>query len=250
MYDIAFISFDEINADSNYMKLLLTSANLSSNVFRIDGVEGIHQAHIAAAQEAKTNMFYVVDADAQILTNFKFNIKLDPSEEDIVHVWRSRNPINGLEYGYGGVKLLPTKLTLNMDLSNPDMTTNISSRFKIMPTVSNITQFNTTPLNTWRSAFRECAKLASRIIPGQQDIETAYRLRVWTHIGGDKKYGEYSKGGASAGEWFGKTYKDDINMLAKINDFKWLEEEFYQHTKTFPPETFKGDWSLEEISQQ
>ena len=31
------------------------------------------------------------------------------------HVWRSKNPVNELVYGYGGVKLLPTKLTLDMD---------------------------------------------------------------------------------------------------------------------------------------
>ena len=30
--------------------------------------------------------------------------------------------------------------------------------------VSNITAFNTDPFNTWRSAFRECTKLASAII--------------------------------------------------------------------------------------
>jgi hypothetical protein len=101
-------------------------------------------------------------------------------------------------------------------------------------------------LSTWRSAFRECAKLASRTIAGQLDDETAHRLKVWTHIGGDRIYGEYAKGGASAGEWFGKTYKDDKKMLSKINDYAWLESEFNGHTKMFPPETFKGDWPLEE----
>jgi hypothetical protein len=115
-----------------------------------------------------------------------------------------------------------------------------------MTTVSNITAFNTDPLSTWRSAFRECAKLASRTIAGQLDDETAHRLKVWTHIGGDRTYGEYAKGGASAGEWFGKTYKDDNTMLAKINDYAWLESEFNGHIKMFPPETFKGDWPLEE----
>ena len=88
--------------------------------------------------------------------------------------------------------------------------------------------------------------MASRTIAGQLDEETAYRLKVWTHIGGDRPFGEYAKGGASAGEWFGKTYKDDKTMLAKINDYAWLESEFNGHIKMFPPETFKGDWSLEE----
>ena len=246
MYDIVFISFNEPNANQVYFNLLKHIVKLDNSVYRIHGVTGIHQAHIAAAKIVSTNMFWVVDADADLLPNFKFIINLDPSEEDIVHVWRSINPINNLEYGYGGVKLLPRELTLAMDLSNPDMTTSISTRFKAMTTVSNITAFNTDPLSTWRSAFRECAKLASRTIAGQLDDETAHRLKVWTHIGGDRTYGEYAKGGASAGEWFGKTYKDDTAMLAKINDYAWLESEFNGHVKMFPPETFKGDWSLEE----
>lgn len=246
MYDIVFISFNEPTADRGYLDLLKNTVELENCVHRIHGVAGIHQAHIEAAKVAKTNMFWVVDADARILPNFKFNINLDASEEDIVHVWRSINPINDLEYGYGGVKLLPRELTLAMDISKPDMTTSISSRFKAMTTVSNVTAFNIDPLSTWRSAFRECAKLASRTITGQVDDETAHRLKVWMHIGGDRLYGEYAKGGASAGEWFGKTYKDDNSMLGKINDYAWLESEFNGHIKMFPPEIFKGDWSLGE----
>lgn len=245
-YDIVFISFNEPTADRGYLDLLKNIVELDNCVYRIHGVHGIHQAHIEAAKVAKTKMFWVVDADARILPSFKFNITLDPSEEDIVHVWRSINPINNLEYGYGGVKLLPRELTLSMDVSKPDMTTSISTRFKAMSTISNVTAFNVDPLSTWRSAFRECAKLASRTIAGQLDNETAHRLKVWTHIGGDNLFGEYAKGGASAGEWFGTTYKDDTVMLAKINDYAWLESEFNGHIKMFPPETFKGDWSLEE----
>jgi hypothetical protein len=250
MYDIVFISFNEPDADSRYFKLLKKALKLTNGIHRVHGVNGIHQAHIAAAKLVRTKMFWVVDADADVLPNFKFNIQLDSSEEDIVHVWRSINPINGLEYGYGGVKLLPTELTLSMDMTNPDMTTSISPRFKAMDVISNITAFNVDPLSTWRSAFRECAKLASRSINGQEDAETEYRLKVWTHTGGDKLFGEYAKGGASAGEWFGKTYKDNKEMLAKINDYTWLEYEFNGHVKMFPPETFKGDWPLEEKSQQ
>jgi hypothetical protein len=250
MYDIAFISYKEKNANNNFLKLLSHILPKNNRIFRIENVEGIHLAHIEAAKQVNTPMFYVVDADAKLLPNFKFDITLDPSEEDIVHVWRSINPINYLEYGYGGVKLLPRNLTLNMDTTNPDMTTSISSRFKAMEEVSNITAFNTDPLSTWRSAFRECAKLASRTILGQLDNETAHRLNVWTHIGGDKPFGEYAKGGASAGEWFGKTYKDNKEMLAKINDYEWLASEFYGHIEMFPPATFKGDWPLEEKSQQ
>jgi len=237
MYDIAFISYNELDAITNYLKLVLSFPH--NRVIRIDGVKGIHQAHLAAAKQATTNMFYVVDADADILPEFKFDIRLDPSEEDIVHVWTSRNPINQLEYGYGGVKLLPRQLTLDMDTSKTDMTTSISSRFKSMKEVSNITKFNTDPLSTWRSSFRECVKLSSRIIDGQIDTETSERLHTWQYNQSSKPFAEYSRGGASAGAWYGSTYKNDPEALYKINDYDWLEGQFHYHIEAYPPETFK-----------
>jgi len=246
MYDIAFISYNEPLATSKYIDLLTQFPY--RKVIRINDVKGIREAHIEAAKQVTTAMFYVVDADAKILPSFKFDLKLLPQEEDIVHVWRSVNPVNGLEYGYGAVKLLPTQLTLTMDFSNPDMTTSISKRFKIMPEVSNITQFNTDPLSTWRSAFRECVKLSSKLIEGQVNSETEKRLDAWLYAGGDEPFGEYSKGGASAGKWYGTTHKDDPEALAKINDYSWLEQEFEQHIKLFDPLFFKT-WTKEKEAQ-
>jgi hypothetical protein len=238
MYDIAFISFNEAEANTRYFELA-TTITTTNRLFRVHGVKGIHQAHIEAAKQAKTNMFYVVDADAKILPTFKFNLILTPEEEDIVHVWRSRNPMNELEYGYGGVKLLPRQLTTHMDTSNTDMTTSISKRFKAMPEVSNITAFNTDALSTWRSAFRECAKLASGIIPGQVSQETQERLNIWRYNSNHRPFAEYARGGASAGEWYGRTYQDDPELLSKINDYDWLEGQYYYHIETYPPSTFK-----------
>ena len=238
-YDIVFISFYESYADQHFRKLKMHPSIFSNRVLRVEGVKGIHAAHIEAARIANTDMVWIVDADAEILPSFNFEFTLTPEELDIVHVWRSKNPINDLEYGYGGVKLLPRLLTLNMDTSKPDMTTSISSRFKVMDEVSNITAFNTDPLNTWRSAFRECAKLSSRIIPGQVNDETENRLQAWLTTGYNHLYGDYARAGASAGEWFGKTYRTDPAMLSKINDYDWLSLEFEQHSKLFPVETFR-----------
>ena len=238
-YDVVFISFNEEYADDNYQRLVAHASVMQNNVLRVSGIKGIHQAHIAAANLATTNMFYVVDADAIISENFKFNLLLSEKETDIVHVWRSQNPINGLEYGNGGVKLLPRELTLNLDVNSTDMTTSISSKFKVMPAISNITKFNTSPFNTWRSAFRECAKLSSGVIHGDELTESQLRLNTWLYQGGDSEFGEYAKGGASAGQWYGTTYKDDPKALAKINDYEWLEIQFNEHVAMFPPETFK-----------
>ena len=219
MYDAVFISYNEPDADERYKRLLERYPNTK----RIHGVKGIHQAHIAAAKKCSTKMFWVIDGDADLLPEFSLDHKVNEYDLDCVHVWRSRNPINNLIYGYGGVKLLPRRLTMNVDISSTDMTTSISDRFKAMPFVSNITSFNTDEFSTWKSAFRECVKLASKTIDRQEEGETNERLKTWTTVGHDRQYGEYCLAGATAGMEFGLSRRSDLRL---INDFEWLKEKF------------------------
>lgn len=222
MYDIVFISYNEPNADKNYEAL----TQRFSAVKRVHGVKGIHQAHIAAAKKCFTKMFWIVDGDAQIVDDFNFDYEVGSWNLDTVHVWRSINPINDLVYGYGGVKLFPRRLTINMDLSKPDMTTSITDKFKPIQEVANITAFNTDPFNTWKSAFRECCKLSSKIIDRQKNEETEHRLHIWQTVGEDRPYGEWAIKGAKLGADYGTASRGNLEALKKINDFEWLEEQF------------------------
>lgn len=210
MYDIVFISYNEPNAEENYAKLIARFPKAK----RIDGIKGIHQAHIAAAKKCLTRMFWVVDGDAEIVDSFDFNYNVR-DENDTVHVWRSVNPVNGLEYGYGGVKLLPRLLTLKLDINNVDMTMSISDKFKVHDTVSNITRFNTDPFNSWKSAFRECCKLATI-----GDAEALIRLNRWCVVGSDLD----AIAGAIAGKKYGQENASNKEALLKINDFTWLQD--------------------------
>lgn len=221
-YDVVFISYDEPNADENYEML----KQKVPNARRIHGVKGIHNAHIEAAKLCSSKMFWIVDGDAVIVDSFNFDYQVPVWEQETVHVWRSKNPINDLVYGYGGIKLFPTELTINMDVSKPDMTTSISSKFKTVNVISNITAFNTDPFNTWKSAFRECCKLSSKIIDRQQDVETNNRLKIWTTVGKDRQYGNYAVSGAKAGSVYGLKNKSNLTALYKINDYDWLKEQF------------------------
>ena len=230
-YDIVFISNGETNADDNF-KLL---QQRYPHVKRVDRVKGIHQAHIAAANLCETEMFWVVDGDAEILETFNFDYQIaryDVDGRSTVYVWRSYNPVNSLVYGYGGVKLLPTELTKNMDVTSADMTTSISKNFKAIPEMSNKTAFNTDPFSAWRSGFRECVKLASRAIDRQNEEETEFRLDAWCSKGKDKPFGEYAILGATLGREYGKQNKDNKEALKKINDFNWLQEQF---KLSYPP---------------
>lgn len=227
MYDIVFISYKELNSEENFEKL----KSRFPLVKRVKDIKGIHRAHLAAAKKSFTKMFWVVDGDAQILDSFNFDYEVPEWDLETVHVWRSRNPINDLEYGYGGVKLLPRNLTLKMDLSKSDMTTSISPLFKPMPEISNVTAFNTDPFSTWRSAFRECCKLASKSIARQNDDETSERLSRWcSDYGRDRPFGDYAIQGARAGRIYGIDNGNNPDSLRLINDFDWLYDRFSKNT--------------------
>lgn len=229
-FDVVFISYFEKTAEANFQDLI-KHLQPNQKLYRVNGVKGIHQAHQCAAELVSSDMFWVIDADADISDNFSFNYqiaKFDSNAKRTVYVWRSINPINDLEYGYGGVKLFPTALTLNMDMSKPDMTTSISLSFKAVEEVSNISKFNTDPFTTWRSAFRECVKLASKTIQGQQDLETEERLDIWCTVGADREFGEYAISGAKAGRKYGQDNAGNIPALSLINDYDWLKSQFEQ----------------------
>jgi len=217
MYDIVFISYNEPDAEENFASL----KERFPRAKRVDGVKGIHQAHIAAAKKCFTRMFWVVDGDAVILNDFNFDYKVPDDELDVVHVWRSINPINNLSYGYGGVKLLPKQMTINMDTNTTDMTMSISSKFKAMDTVSNITAFNTDEFSTWRSAFRECCKLA--VINNEESLA---RLYFWCKLNQHAQFGGYAYMGAISGKMYGEKNASNPEALSKINDFTWLQDQW------------------------
>jgi hypothetical protein len=123
--------------------------------------------------------------------------------------------------------LLPTDLTLKLDTKTVDMTTSISDKFKLVEFVSNITAFNTDAYSTWKSAFRECVKLASKSIDRQVDEETKHRLDTWCTQGDDKMFGEFAIAGALAGKVFAETHPTETH---KINDFDWLYQQFQLQT--------------------
>ena len=222
MFDIAFISYDEKEADSHWdiLKKKYPYAK------RTHGVKGIHQAHIEAAKKAFTPMVWIIDADAVLLDNFNLRYMPAKRDQNAVHVWRSQNPINDLEYGYGGVKLFPRYATVNMDISKPDMTTSISDAFILMNEISNITAFNVSEFATWKSAFRECTKLASKVIDRQKNEETENRLHIWQTVGQDRPYGEYAIRGALEGTAYGRENQNNVEALKKINNFGWLREQY------------------------
>ena len=222
-YDIVFISNNEPHAEENFLRLQKIVKH-KNKIHRVQNVRGIYQAHQAAAKIAKSKMFFVVDADAWIVDTFEFNI--NPTNVSKTYIFCSINPLNNLCYGYGGVKLFPKNVfEHNLD-SYVDMTTSLAE-VKVLPIISCITKFNTTEFDTWRSAFRECVKLSSKIITEQQDDETVQRLETWISTA-TGAYADFCIKGAIAGKEFGETNKNNPESLSLINDYDYLAQMFRQ----------------------
>lgn len=219
-YSIAFISYKDDDAERKYKKLC-NHVGSTMDVTWIKDVEGIFAAHQEAANQISSDMFWVVDSDAIVEDDFNFSYIPDVYDKEVVHVWASKNPVNNLEYGYGGVKLFPTQIVRDATSWGLDFTTGLSTRFKAIPEISCVTAFNTSELETWRSAFRECVKLAV-----SKDPDAPGRLSAWLSPSEDAAFSEYAKLGAKQGKEFGIQYKHDINQLNNINNFNWLTEKF------------------------
>jgi hypothetical protein len=221
MIDVFFISFGESNADTNFAQVL----SMAPHAKRVDGVVGIHKAHRVCAESASSAQFFVVDADNFVFDSFSFSNE-GTDREDSVYVWRCRNAVNGLVYGYGAIKLFPTVLARALPLNTVDMTTSVSPNYRIVDDCVSETRFNTSPFETWKSAFRECVKLSSKVIDRQKDAETLHRLDVWTTFTNDVDHAQWCLRGAQAGRAYGERYRGDYERLALINDFEKLKDMF------------------------
>jgi hypothetical protein len=219
MHDVFFISYDEPNAEDNWRKL----RSRFPVAKRVHGIKGIKNAHMACAKKSLTRMFWTIDGDTVVDDNWDPRYTPPVWDQQYLHVWFSRNPINGLTYGYGAIKLWPKNVVLEHNRSWIDFTSSVGG-IKIVENVISTTAFNTSPYNTWKSAFRECVKLSENVKKDPNDVESQYRLSQWLTVSNDSEpYASWCIIGANDGvKWFQENF-DNIHF---INDFDWLHELF------------------------
>jgi len=218
--DVIFISYKEPNADENWNRVLEKAPWAK----RVHGVEGIFNAHKAAAKLAKSDMFFVVDGDAWLVDDWQFDFQPGIFDRDCAYVWCSQNPVNDLTYHNGGVKLFSRSILMKTKKwTTLDMFTGIMPKIKTEDKISCITTFNVDEFSTWRSAFRECVKL---YMTNQMS-----RMSDWLNSDVEKPFGEFAVLGAWSGSQYAKENKDNQTALLKINDYQWLKKTFKAMTK-------------------
>lgn len=218
MLDIIFISYNEPNADANYARL----KERFPHAKRVNGVEGIANAHYAAAKLAWTAFFYVVDADLEISDDFEFDYMPPLHDANYVHIWHACNPVTGYDYGYGGIKIFHQS-HFTEKKSYLDFSTTLSKGVKIFPTICGTTRFNSDPLSSFRSAYRESIKLYRTMHDltksENERNEAQERLHGWLNPL-KAPFANYVKSGAEAG------IANATGDVSIINDYEQMKQIF------------------------
>lgn len=222
-YDIFFLSYNEPNAKQNLDKL----RKVWPTTHHVFGIKGIDNAHKQCADMSRTPYFFVVDAETEMI-DYKLFTYQRPNRfgPPATYIWQAKNPVNDLEYGWGGVKLFFAEAVQAYDqIDWLDFSSSLDSYFIPIPYTPSITHFNVSPASAWKAAFRESSKLAWSLKTAPDNGIMQHRLNTWCSVGADRLYGDMTMQGAIAGKEFANKVFT-VQELRKINDFLWLDDRY------------------------
>jgi hypothetical protein len=224
--DFVFLSYDEPNADAHWQDLLA----IAPHARRVHGVKGMASAFRRAAELAETESFFTVDADTRLDPVFvEHAIDDDKINAGRVISWPSRNVVNGLIYGHGGVKCWTRRLLREdrtRDADHIDYTLRLGYIFE--PRTFSTCHPNPTPLHAFRAGFREGAKLSlvqGRPVGAARFFEAVartnqQRLQIWCSLGSDAEHGLWCIYGARMGCVMTLLEQPDLTLLADFDRFR------------------------------
>ncbi|MFQ6144376.1 hypothetical protein ACLMNJ_15025 [Streptomyces seoulensis] len=231
-FDAVFLSYDEPMADSLYARLQRT---LGGTVKRLHGVHGMRRAYRLCAEVVDREQFFLADGDFAIDNGFDTS-SVEPLEEGVsMRVWQAINPVNGLSYGYGGLKLLRRSALREMGTA-VDVLAALPGRIEFARQRAGVTRFNQSPFHAWRAGFRECAMLARGSEYGMADNDAHHRVEAWTtsHEG---EFASYAAAGAREGVVFAREAVRDVKRFDHLNNPAWLRGRF---TTAYADQTVSG----------
>jgi hypothetical protein len=222
-FDIFMVTFGEPNAAENWARL----RSIAPQAKRIENIRGLFAGYRACAAAARTPNFFAVDADNWIFDDFRFDVAFVPAADEIA-LWYAQNPVNGLRYAHGAIKLFPTALLLNAKVSSYIDFSTTATRNRYTEICASEHRFNADPYSTWAGAYRECVKLAIGTKLGDARGRTLarYRLAAWCTRGEAAPFGGWCLRGAREGRAYGLEHARDPAALVRINDYDWLRAEF------------------------
>lgn len=239
--DCVFISYDEPNAEKNYVDL----CNKAPWTERVHGVKGSDECHKAAANLAQTEWFITVDADNIIDQKF-FELSIEVPNGAQAFSWPGVNVINGLRYGNGSLKVWRKDFVLEMksheaaDKNKNQVDFCFEDAYRPMVDSYSMTYPNSSPYHAWRAGFREGVKMS--LVDGVRPDEpmlaklhwhNQHRLQVWASVGSHVDYGLWAILGARHGCYM--TNCTDWNYV-DVRDFDKLAK-IFEEVRDADPET-------------
>jgi hypothetical protein len=221
LFDAVLLSYDEPMANSLHARLQRT---LGGTVKRLHGVHGMRRAYRLCAEVVDREQFFLADGDFAIDNGFDAT-GVEPLEEGVsMRVWQAVNPVNGLSYGYGGLKLIRRSALREMGEA-VDVLAALPGRIEFASHIAGITRFNQSPFHAWKAGFRECAMLARGSEYGMADGDARKRIEAWTdsHEG---EFAGYAAAGAREGVAFAHEAIGGAKRFDHLNDPEWLRERF------------------------
>ena len=160
------------------------------------------------ARQSDTEYFWTVFAKSTINKDFNFDYHPNCMERPHHYIFKCYNPLIDYAYGHMGIILYHKKTVLDAETWGPDFT--CSFPVKLIDEISNTANYFQTPFLTYRTAFRECVKLASNCIQGSKPDQNAVILSKWLH---------------SKDEWTRRGSNDAVDHVKKNGDlmkvFDW-----------------------------
>ncbi|WAL73186.1 hypothetical protein OU787_17725 [Kitasatospora sp. YST-16] len=229
--DAVFLSFDEPLASVLHAR---TERVLGRPVKRLHGVHGMRRAYGLCARLVDTEAFFLGDGDFEIDEHFDPAAVAPLAEGVAMRVWQAVNPVNGLTYGYGGMKLIRTAALLEMGEAF-DVLAALPGKVEFAKAVAGITRFDQSPFHAWKAGFRECAMLTRGCEYGTAPADAHFRIASWTDRG-QGPYGEWAVLGAREGVSFADAgHRAEPAGFDLINDPAWLHRRFHQAHGTALP---------------
>ncbi|MFF2013717.1 hypothetical protein ACFVWY_32285 [Streptomyces sp. NPDC058195] len=220
-FDAVFLSYDEPMANSLHARVQRTLGGL---VKRLHGVHGMRRAYRLCAEVVEREQFFLADGDFAIDTDFD-QVSVAPLDEGVsMRVWRTVNPVNGLSYGYGGLKLIRRSALREMGEA-VDVLAALPGRIEFAEQTAGVTRFNQSPFHAWKAGFRECAMLARGSEYGMADDDGRRRVEAWT-TSHDGEFAAFAAAGAREGVAFARDAARDAGRFNHLNDPTWLRDRF------------------------
>ena len=214
--DIVFISNGEPNADHNFKRLSLLPGAKLNRLVRVSNINGRAAAYHAAAKLSTTPWFFAVFAKLQVDIDFDWTWQPDRMQQPKHYIFHAKNPCNGLIYGHQAMIVYNRQLVLDNPGVGLDFT--LDSPHEVVPILSGVAHYDTSPWSSWRTAFRECIKLKASL----PDVENEYRLNRWLDVNSDEADPQWSRLGAEDAVEYYDQVNGDFDALKKSYEWEWL----------------------------